>query len=366
MKSIKQPQFALDLALYALLLAGFGWLVYTYGVLLGPLMISALLAYLLYPGVTWLSARTRIERRRIVPLVYLLFIIFLVLTVFYVAPIIANQASLLTVQLAKLPDQVQTMQTSLERLLGFSLPLEDFATEFETMATQMLKLDQVFRLLQGASTNIVWVIIIFATSFHLLRDWERLREWLFALADESLQPDLHRLHQEITTVWHAYLRGQLLIMTILGLLSGLGAALVGLPGALILGFLAGTLALIPNLGPAIATAIAAVVAWTQGSTYLHISPLLFAFLVVAIFQVIQVIEGFWLTPRVIGRRLNLHPGLVLIAVVGTLFTLGASVALIVVPLLASLDIIFRYTRSKRAGLDPWPETPPVNGETPST
>lgn len=56
-----------------------------------------------------------------------------------------------------------------------------------------------------------------------------------------------------------------------------------------------------------------------------------------------------------GRRLNLHPGLILIAVVGTLFTLGALMALIIVPVLGSLDLVFRYIRNKRSGLDPWTE-----------
>jgi predicted PurR-regulated permease PerM len=76
-------------------------------------------------------------------------------------------------------------------------------------------------------------------------------------------------------------------------------------------------------------------------------------MVVAIFGLIQLVEGFWLTPRIMGRRMNLHPGLVLVAVVGTLFTLGAVMALIISPLLASFDLVFRYIRRRRAGLDPW-------------
>ncbi|MBU1659973.1 MAG: AI-2E family transporter [Chloroflexi bacterium] len=354
MKTKNQSKMAQEIMLYIILLSGFGWLVYTYQVLLGPLVISGLIAYLLYPGVTWLSDRTRIDRQRVVPFVYLIFLGFLVWAIVFLVPIIASQASLLTGQLAKLPDQVEILQTNLEGLLGFKLPLESFIEEFETDMTQLLKPERVFRVLQGASTNIVWVIIIFITSFHLLRDWPRLREWLFGLSPENLESDLRRLHQEIKTVWHAYLRGQLLIMSILGILSGIGAAVIGLPGALILGFLAGALALIPSLGPATATAIAAVVAWTQGSTYLDLSNLAVTLMVVAIFQVIQLIEGFWLTPRIVGRRLNLHPGLILVAVVGTLFTLGALMALIIAPLLGSLDLVFRYARRKRVGLDPWP------------
>jgi predicted PurR-regulated permease PerM len=307
----------------------------------------------LYPGVTWLSERTRINRQQIVPIVYLIFILILILIIIYVSPIIAKQFSQLAEQLTRVPEQVEIFQSNLEGFLGFSIPLESFFTEIETDMAQLIKPERVFRVLQGASTNIVWVIIIFITSFHLLRDWPRLREWMFELSPKHIEPDLRRLHQESKTVWQAYLRGQLLIMSILGILSGIGTAVVGVPGALILGFLAGALALIPSLGPATATGIAALVAWTQGSAYFNLSNLAVTLIIVAIFQVIQLIEGFWLTPRIMGRRLNLHPGLILIAVIGTLFTLGALMALIIVPLLGSLDIIFKFVRHKRAGVDHW-------------
>jgi predicted PurR-regulated permease PerM len=219
--------------------------------------------------------------------------------------------------------------------------------------TQMAKPERIFQIILKASTNIVWVIIIIATSFHLLRDWEKLREWIFGLLPRNLEPDFRRLHKEIKTVWQSYLRGQLLIMSFLGILSGIGAAAIGIPGALMLGFLAGSLALIPSIGSAAATAIAAVVAWTQGSMYLDISNLAVTLIIVGIFQVIQLIEGLWLTPRIMGRRLKLHPGLIFVAIVGTLFSLGAVMALIIVPIIGTLQLVLRYVRRKRAGLDPW-------------
>jgi predicted PurR-regulated permease PerM len=148
-------------------------------------------------------------------------------------------------------------------------------------------------------------------------------------------------------------------MTILGILSGIGAAMIGIPGALFLGFLAGSLALIPTLGPATATIITAIVAWTQGSQYWEISNITATLLVVIIFQGIQLFEGLWLTPQIMGRRLNLHPGLVLIAIVGTMFTLGALMALVIIPLFVSFEIVFRFIRRSQAGLDPW-----VTGEVP--
>lgn len=347
-------KLAQDLIFYLLVLFGIGGLVYTYRILLGPLVIAALLAYLLYPGVTWLAKRTPLERGHVVPLVYLVFLAALILIFVYLSPVVIKQVRMLTAGLATVPNQISNIEAEIEAIFGFEVSLESFWIDLQSDAAQLLQPGRVFRVIQSASANIIWVVVIFAVSFYLLRDWERTREWLIRLAPENYQAGVRRLHQEIKAVWRAYLRGQLAIMFLLGLFSGIGAAAIGLPGALILGILAGTLALIPTLGPAVATALAAIIAWTQGSTYLDISNLVMTLLAVVIFQVVQAIEGIWLTPQIMGKRMNLHPGLVLVAVIGSLVTVGATLALIVVPLIGSLDIIIQYTRRVRAGLEPWP------------
>lgn len=346
----------LEFVFYAALLFIVGWLIYTYQVVIGPLIISALIAYLLYPGVTWLSNHTRIHRGRIVLIVYILFLASFVWAVIYLAPVIVNQANLFTSQLDKLPDQVELLQQDLERWLGISLPLEAIAEDIEADISQMLQPERAFQIIRRATTNIVWLVVIFVTTFHLLRDWVHLREWFFGLMPEPARPEYRQLHQEIKKVWRSYLRGQLLIMFLLGLFSGIGAALIGLPNALLLGFLAGTLALIPSLGPSLATAIAALVAWTQGSTYLELSNLAVTLLVVGIFVLVQMLEGFYLTPRIMSARVRLHPGIVMVAIVSTLFTLGALISVIIVPIIASLILVARFVRRKRAGLDLWPLT----------
>ncbi|HSG25575.1 MAG TPA: AI-2E family transporter [Anaerolineales bacterium] len=345
-----------EFVFYAVLIFIVGWLVYTYQVVIGPLIISALIAYLIYPGVTWLSNRTRIHRRRIVLVVYILFLASFVWAVMYLVPVIVNQANLLASQLDNLPHQFEMLQHDLERWLGITLPLEALTADIEDDISQMLKPERAFQFIRRATTNIVWLVVIFITTFHLLRDWAHLREWFFGLLPEPGRSEYRQLHQEIKKVWRSYLRGQLLIMFLLGLFSGIGAALIGLPNALLLGFLAGTLALIPSLGPFLATAIAALVAWTQGSTYLELSNLTVTLLVVVIFVFVQMLEGFYLTPRIMSTRVRLHPGIVMVAIVSTLFTLGALISVIIVPIIASLILVARFVRRKRAGLDLWPLT----------
>jgi len=96
----------------------------------------------------------------------------------------------------------------------FAPPIVSQFVSLTTDVGQLLKPYRIFRIIPGASANFVLVVIILITSFYLLRDWVKLREWIFGLSPQELEPDLRRLHQEIKAVWQTYLRGQLLIVSI--------------------------------------------------------------------------------------------------------------------------------------------------------
>ena len=207
----------------------------------------------------------------------------------------------------------------------------------------------------AATTNLAWIMVILVTTYHLLQDWERLREWLIHLVPAGHQSDVRRLYEEIKTVWQAHLRSQLRLMLLVGVLVGLGSAAIGLRHALLLGLLAGGLDLIPSLGPIVAMAVAIGVAWFEGSVYLPLSKGWFAIVVIVLYTLVQQVENIWLQPRIMGRRLRLHPGLVFIAVTGALALGGTVVALIIVPLLATAGVVGRYVHHRMLGLEPWPE-----------
>ena len=296
MESNQRSSFTREFSFLIVLFAGIGWLIFNYQVLFGPLIISGLISYLLYPLATWISLHTRIDRRKTVAIVYVVFLVLLILGIVYLFPVVVNQARMLDSQILRFTEEAEVLQDTFEKATGFKLPLELYLAEFDDDLGQLFQPERAFRIIRSATTNVVWVIVIIITSFHLLRDWEKLREWMFGLLSDKLESEYRQLHQEIKKVWQSYLRGQLVIMFFIGLFSGVGAAALGIRSALLLGLLAGALALIPNLGPAIATAIAAIVAWVQGSSYLELSNLSVTLLVVVIFVIVQGIEGFWLTP----------------------------------------------------------------------
>jgi predicted PurR-regulated permease PerM len=213
----------------------------------------------------------------------------------------------------------------------------------EAQTNQVLKPNQLFMILRSATANSVWVLVTIMTCFYLLLDHDKFLAWLEVITPQSMKASFARILAEINDIWKKYLRGQLLMMLIIGVLSGIAGTVVGLKNALIIGLIAGLLEMIPSLGPTISTLIAGVTAWTQGSSYLGISNFWFALLVCGLFILIQAVENTILIPRIMGRRMGLHPALVFIATISTLTLFGVIAGLIVVPVIASLGVLINHS-----------------------
>jgi predicted PurR-regulated permease PerM len=338
-------------------LAFLALVVYLARSLLGPLVIAALLAYLLKPLACFFTERLRMRATNAAALVYALFLAMLIASLVLLAPVLIRQGHSLVLAIQDFTPRLEAALSEPITIMGITVQLDGVYANIRDASSTLFATDRVFHIIMDATTNIAWVLVIFVATYYLLQDWEKLRDWLIGLAPEAHQAEIRSLHGQIKQIWRAYLRGQLLLMLIIGLLSAISAAIIGLPNALLLGLIAGGLDFVPSLGPAVATAIAALIAWTQGSIWLPISPVWFVVLVVVVYQCIQLIESIWLQPRILGTRLQMHRGIVFVAVI-TALTLGSILlALIIVPLIASLGIIAQYTHRWILGLgDPPPPT----------
>ena len=272
-----------------LLLGGLLWLVISARDLIGPLAISALMAYVLNPFVNWVSSRSRLTRQTVVLLVYVVFLAALIAAGALIAP-------LLPAQMAKLGEQLQTItlqvQTLLERpvyIFHVQIPLDSVLADLPTLIQGLTRPDLLINALAATSANLVWVLVIVLTTYYLLLDWDRLRDWLLGLVPDPYQADMRHLYVNVRKVWSRYFGGQLRLMIIVGLMTGLSSAAIGLPGALAFGVLAGLFDIVMSVGPLIVTVIAGIVAFVAGSTYLPLSNFWFMVLVVIVFMLIQVL-----------------------------------------------------------------------------
>ncbi|MCP5095200.1 MAG: AI-2E family transporter [Chloroflexi bacterium] len=354
-----------------LVLAAILWFFLSAKDLIETLAISALLAYILNPVVTFVNKRARVGRNWIVLLVYLLSLAALVTLGIIFIPVIPEQTASLVSELQIILEQVEQdyLSTPLT-FLTYEIPLNTLIPEIPELSPDaFIQPDIILTAVQATTTNVGWLMVILVSTFYLLQDWGRLREWMFGWAPEGYDMDVRMLYRKIREVWNQYFRGQLRLSLTIGILSGIGSAAVGLPGAVIFGILAGVFDVLLSVGPVMITAVAALVALFAGSTFLPVSNVLFMLIILVIFGVIQILENVWLRPSIMGHTLNIHPAVVFIAIIASLALAGVLTALIIIPVLASVGVIGRYLHAKIFDIDPWRDIQPsssLNGNRDAT
>lgn len=343
---------------FALILVALVATLYFIRPLIGPLVISALLAFVLTPLVDRLVLRRKMKRDTAVLVVYLVFFALLVAVPSSIAPLVIRQVRNLSVDLIEIEKQVETFlsQTFSIGGLTISLPViipQDFDEFFQDFVLQAST--GAFDRLGELTSNLAWLLVILVATFYFLKDSARLLDWLVGLVPQAYQDDARKYLSELNKIWGAFLRGQLILVLLITVSTSITMSALGLRGAIGVGILAGILDIIPSLGPLVAGVIAGLVALIFGSSLFDISNTLFAVIVVAIFLVIQQVENIWWRPQIMGQTLRIHPGLVFVGVIGALALSGILGALVIIPLMASLGTLGRYIQAKLRDEPPWQE-----------
>lgn len=334
---------------WAALAAGVLWLVSMLAPILSPFVFAALLGWLGDPMVDRLEAR-RISRNTAVILVFSVMVLVLIIVAILLVPV--------------LEDQLLTLVSSLPHyrdwLIGTALPWVEHRTGLQVLT--WLDPERLFALLQehwqsagGVVANVLsyvsrsgfallgWVAnvaLLPVLTFFFLRDWDLIIGRIGLLVPRDHYDTVRRLTLESNEVLGGFIRGQLLVMLILGALYAIGLWWVGLDLGILIGLVAGLLTFVPYLGPASIVIFGGMAALVQYGDWQHLAG------VAVVFSVGQVIESFLLTPMLVGDRIGLHPMAVIFAVMagGTLF--GFLGMLLALPVAAVVNVLLRYAQQR--------------------
>ncbi len=329
---------------------------YVFRALLPPIAIALVLAYILKPLADLVERRTKLPRTPSVLIVFVVLLLIISLIPATVLPYAVDRFTRLNLDLQQLADDLLTFLSQPISVLGYSISLQDMVGDLQGALQDLLRpfATQTVTVLFGVASSLLWLLSILVISFYLVKDADRLRSFLDRLAPPGYLEELRRLREEINHVWKAFFRGQVLLGLIIGVVVWLAMIAVGLPNAGLMGLLAGLLEVIPTFGPVLATIPALLVAFFLGSTYLPLSNFWFAVLVLGIYTLIQQLENAYLVPRIMGRRLQLHPVVVFIGVLAGGLLFGALGVLLAAPFIGTLRVALSYTYAKLLDEDPFP------------
>lgn len=325
------------------------WVVWLLSPILTPFAVAALLAWMGDPVVDWLEAKGR-SRNTAVVLVFSAMALVLAVALLILVPLIEGQIATLVESLPRYKDWlIGTAVPWLEQRLGLKLSVWlDFDHIIALVRSNWEKAGGVATTVLGYVSRsgmavFGWVanlLLIPVITFFFLRDWDLLVGRIAAMVPRDHIDTVSRLARESSEVLGGFLRGQFLVMVILGVMYGLGLWAVGLDLGILIGLIAGLLTFVPYLGPTSGVVLGVLAALMQYGDWKHVAGVL------AVFGVGQLIESYLLTPKLVGDRIGLHPVAVIFAVLagGQLF--GFLGMLLGLPLAAVVNVLLRYAHER--------------------
>lgn len=325
------------------------WLLWLLTPVLTPFALSALLGWLGDPLVDRLERAGR-SRNTAVALVFSVMILAMALVLVLLVPMIERQVVTLVDSLPSYRDWfVRTALPWVEARTGLELTswldlnrlIELVREHWERAggiaATVLGYVSRSGFALLGWLANLVLIPVL---TFFFLRDWDALVARVASLVPRSHLGVVSRLARESSDVLGGFLRGQFLVMIILGVFYGAGLWLVGLDLGLLIGMIAGLLTFIPYLGPTSGVVLGTIAALVQYGDWQHLAG------VGVVFGIGQIIESYWLTPKLVGDRIGLHPMAVIFAVLAGGHLFGFLGMLLALPVAAVVNVLLRYLEER--------------------
>ena len=309
-----------------------------------PFAVAGMLAYLGDPLADRLE-RVGLGRTLAVTIVFVVISLLAVGALLLLIPLISRQVENLVQNLPRYVEWIRdTALPWVQHRLRLDPDVFDTARLVQTIKEHMDSIGGVASTVLGKISRssigvVMWLtnlVLIPVVAFYLLRDWDRLTAWIDQMLPRSIEPTIAHLARESDKVLGAFVRGQLLVMLALGIFYGGALGIAGLSVGPLIGMVAGLLSFVPYLGFIVGFGSAVIAVLVQYGDWAHL------LIVVGIFVVGQLLEGYVLVPRLVGEKIGLHPVAVIFAVLAGGYLFGFLGVLLALPAASVIMVLLRY------------------------
>ncbi|MGF7185381.1 sporulation integral membrane protein YtvI [Desulfitispora alkaliphila] len=310
--------------------------------ILPSFLVAAFMAYLLSPLVYQLE-KLGLPRALAIVLIYISFVVTTALVIINILPMVIKDLNIFAKVIPDYINQLRQWALELERDYSrMTMPesireaIDESAQQFEEWVVRFTN-NLVERII-SFFTQVLHLLIAPILAFYLLKDWSNIEQGLYRLLPVKFRTETQTLMHDINRVLRKFIRGHIIVATIVSIMTTGGLMALGMEFALILGIIAGIFDLVPYFGPVIGAIPAVALALLESQTM--------ALYVIILFVVIQQIETNIISPKIMGDSLGLHPLSIIFSVLagGALF--GILGVLLAVPTIAICRVIFSYLIEK--------------------
>jgi predicted PurR-regulated permease PerM len=346
LRELKPPQF-LKYLIFSAALTLLLIIIYYLRSVLTPIFLSFIIAYALNPAVDWLE-RKKIRRPLAVTTFFFAFFLMVFIAVLLLIPAIQQEVDFL---LSGLPQYLRSFQEEgipkLERMLGRDLPsnFDEFLTRmiarFSNLSFDALKPLGSFALrvvsnLLDFIINLLNFILIPLFTFYFMRDYHKLKRIISDLVPVKNRNSSRSTFKEIDSILGNFIRGQITVCLILAVLYSIGLYFIDIDLAIVVGVFSGLLFIVPYMGTILGVVFSSLLALLKFGDLSHL------IYVWGWFGFVQLLEGYYITPKLVGKKLGLHPMVVIVALLIGGKIMGLLGILLAVPITAVLKIFIKF------------------------
>lgn len=339
-------------------------LVMRFRTLIGPLLLAFVIAYLIHPVASAMQRRLHMSWPLAIALLYLVTILALLglLTWGGLALFGQIQSFIAFIQrtINTLPDTIAALSAQKYSLGPFSIDLSMF--DLSQVTNSLLGSVEpilanigtiVTSIASGAAEVVGWIAFIFLVSFFILLETKGMEGRLFNLEIPGYTADFRRMGTELSRIWNAFLRGQMVIILITITVYFILLNILGVRFALGLAFLAGMARFVPYAGPAVAWTTLGLVSFFQNENYFHLTPIVYALMNVGIALMMDMVLDNFVATRLLARTLRIHPAAVMVMALIGANLIGVIGMILASPVMASIKLFWHYILRKMFDMDPW-------------
>lgn len=317
--------------------------VWVFSDMLLPFVLGLAIAYLLNPMMEYLGGH-KVPRWIAALLILGLFFAFVLSLLAVAMPPLYREAS----ELANaLPGYIEQLSEMLSPYIGWlqeELNNGDLTAYREALQNNIGKAFQVSADILGGLANggqafagfISVTVLTPIVAFFMMKEWANMTKWIDNLLPRGSYKTLKDLQKQMDEKLAGFVRGQITVAFALAVIYAVALSIAGLKFGLLIGIMAGVLSIIPLVGSTIGLLVSVIVAWLQAGEWSYVA------IIASIFLVGQFIEGNFLTPRLLGKSVGLHPLWILFALLagGSLF--GIVGMLLAVPVAAIIGVLLGF------------------------
>ena len=325
------------------------------------LVLATIITYLFQPLVAFLTEKTRLSWRASTTLVFLLFVILLIGLLTGAGLAIAQQATGLVRVVQEFTNDLPALANELTAFLeqyGIKdiINLSDLANRLlETIQPLLGQAGSIVgSLATGAAASIGRIFFIVFVAYFILSESQRVGKISFDQFPEY-DYDIRRMTRQLSGIWESFFRGQFIIFVMVFVVYLIILSALGVRYSIALAALTGLAVFVPYVGSWTSSIVLVLVTFLQPGNYFGLLAWQYSIMVLAISLTMNFIFDNYITPRFLGRTLDIHPAAVLVAALVMASLLGLIGIFLAAPVVATLKLVSLYVLHKMFDLDPWPE-----------